>query len=139
MNWDIASRAFIAIVGLIGVIWQVRRTHGGTWKTIKDELEVYALLPDDSKAKKALLERAEAAIARQIAEEGELKREPVGIILATIFLLISAGMILTAFNSGGWWWISLLPASFFLLFGIAGLQQDAIPRKRDEKGRPIER
>ncbi|KAB2341529.1 hypothetical protein [Actinomadura rudentiformis] len=136
MSWDIASRIFIAVVGLVGVIWQIQRTHGGTWKSIKDELEIYSLLPDNSHAKEILLKRAEAAIMQHVEDEKELRRDPFGIVLALTFLTIGATIAALAFR-GGWWLASLLPAAFFVVFGIAGLNLDAVPRQRDEKGRVI--
>ncbi|GAA2576839.1 hypothetical protein GCM10010411_06700 [Actinomadura fulvescens] len=99
-------------------------------------MDIYSLLPDDSRAKEVLLKRAEAAILQHVEDEKELRRDLFGIVLATAFLLIGAAIAALAFR-GEWWLVSLLPATFFAIFGIAGLNLDAVPRKRDEKGRVI--
>jgi uncharacterized membrane protein YqjE len=137
VSWDIASRIIIALVGLMGVAWQVRRAHGGTLKSIKEELDIYSLLPDESPAKKLLLDRAEAAIVRHLSDEMELRRDPYGMALALFLLTSGAVMTLLVFTDQ-WSWLTLIPAAIFLIFGVAGLHQDAVPRKRDENGRPIE-
>ncbi|MFG3267028.1 hypothetical protein [Streptomyces bobili] len=72
-----------------------------------------------------------------IEVEDEKRRDPFGIALAIVFILISAGLIFASFLNGGWYWWLTLPGAVTGIFGIAGLSQDATKRTRDERGRPM--
>ncbi|MFD5983659.1 hypothetical protein [Streptomyces cyaneofuscatus] len=75
---------------------------------------------------------------RQIIEvEDKKRRDPFGVVLAIIFILIAASLIAASFINGGLYWWLTVPGAVTGIFGLAGLAQDATKRNRDERGRPI--
>jgi len=58
-----------------------------TRERLKSDLELVALLPENSPAREALLKRAEGEISQIVKEEVELTRDPAGATLAVLFLV----------------------------------------------------
>jgi hypothetical protein len=119
-----------AAVAAAGKIWSDRRARGGARELIKRDLELLGLLPADSPVQPELREHVEHAIRRLIDDEQEKRRDPLGIGLAA-FLLLSAALALRA---GGYWIWLAAPTG---LLGVIGMAQDAVPRRRDDRGRPL--
>ena len=108
--------------------------RGGARGRIRDDLELMALLPDDSPHRATLLSRAEDQIEKVLVSETTKTRDPLGITLALVFLLSAVGVLLGLARDNGWWGILV---AALVIFGLVGLNQDAVKRVRDERGRPI--
>ena len=108
--------------------------RGGARGRIRDDLELMALLPDDSPHRATLLSRAEDQIEKVLVAETTKTRDPLGIALALVFLLSAVGVLLGLARDNGWWGILV---AALVIFGLVGLNQDAVKRVRDERGRPI--
>lgn len=106
----------------------------------KDEvlelLQVYNALPEDSGARPRLLALIESKVDA-LTSSGEPTRDPTGISVATMFLLIGTGLAWSVYVYGSWWWWTSPIVLFFLVFGVVGLAQDLPRRARDGRGRPI--
>ena len=103
---------------------------------IRKDVELLGLLSPESDAKAKLPEFVDQEIIALIEDETEKRRDPTGIVLATALTGISVWLIVTviAGDTSAWWLLVAVP---FLLLGVVGFSQDAIPRRRDERGRPI--
>jgi hypothetical protein len=135
MNWDTASKVAVAALTVLGVLLQLVRRPDGRHGQVKRNLELLALLPDDSSSRSRLLRHIDESVERLISNDDELRRDPTGIGIAVVFLVAACALVVVAIRSGDWWW--WLIVAFLVLFGIVGLGQDATRRKRDAKGRPI--
>jgi fatty acid desaturase len=90
----------------------------------------------NSDARRALEEHVKAEALRITGSDSK-RRDPLGIVLASIFLALGLATAWLIWMAGGWWWFASPIAGFFLVFGAAGLSID-IPRKeRDARGRPV--
>ncbi|MEU6174816.1 hypothetical protein ABZ832_23255 [Streptantibioticus parmotrematis] len=134
----LADAAPIAIAGItvIGSLIQARRKRPLTREVVKQDLELLALLPEGSAARDQLQAHVDTTIKKIIEDEDQRTRDATGSCLAAGFLIISIVLLIVAFHRGGtWWWLSC-PAAIIGLLGCAGLAQDAVPRRRDARGRP---
>jgi Flp pilus assembly protein TadB len=138
MAWSWISPIAVAIIGVIGSAVQVRRGRARHRDLIKQDLELYSQLPESSAAKKQFLKHIDAAVTRLIADEEEKSRSGVGVGLGIFFMLLAVGLAVAPFFKHGWWWFIIAPAVFIGLLGLVGFTQDVVPRRRDERGRPIE-
>jgi len=116
--------------------------------TVLQDLEIWNQLPEGARGRDVLLQTVESrvlAIATGAmgwpgggGNAPERTRSGLGIALA-LFLLGMAGLTMyLALRSGGslWWLVAAIPAG---LIGVTGMIQDAIPRERDDKGKPVRR
>lgn len=101
---------------------------------LKLDLELVGLLPLESSARRSLLARAESSVEKMVSDESELSRDPTGLTLAVIFLGGAITLGLTAAQSNNYWWILVTVLG---MFGLVGLSQDGLKRRRDEKGNAI--
>ncbi|RSS34096.1 hypothetical protein [Streptomyces sp. WAC08241] len=113
-----------------------RRREPRGRERIKSDLELLSLLPPDSEVAPALRAHIEGGIRQLVEVEDVKRRDPFGIALAIVFILITVALLTASFLNGGWYWWLTVPAAVTGIFGIAGLAQDATKRTRDERGRP---
>jgi hypothetical protein len=138
MTWNWVPPVAVALIGVAGSLLQVRRGRPRGRELLKQDLELLHLFPNDSEVRPRLLQHIEKNFDRLLTDEEEKRRDPLGIGVAIFLLMISVGLVVVSFINGGWWLWLLAPAGFIAIFAIAGLSLDAVPRKRDEKGRVIE-
>ncbi|MEU6814729.1 hypothetical protein [Streptomyces sp. NPDC046860] len=137
MDWGPLASVAVSVVGVGGVMLERRRREPDGRERIKADLELLSLLPEDSPAVPVLRGHVEDAIKQMIEVEDQKRRDPLGIALAIVFILIALGLVAASFLNGGWYWWLTVPGALTGIFGIAGLAQDATRRTRDERGRPI--
>ncbi|MEU6535695.1 hypothetical protein [Streptomyces sp. NPDC047000] len=125
-----------AVIGVGGVIVERHRREPRGRERIKSDLELLNLLPSDSQVTPLLRTHIEDSIRQMIEVEDVKRRDPFGIALAIVFILLAGALITTSFLNGGWYWWLTVPGAVTGIFGIAGLAQDAAKRTRDERGRP---
>jgi hypothetical protein len=104
---------------------------------LKQDLKILKELPAESSARERLLEHIDKEIISIIENDEEKTRHPTGAVLAIIFIGTSIFLLIEAIVMGGWWWWLLLPAAIIGIFGAVGFSQDAVRRKRDEKGNAL--
>jgi len=87
-----------------------------------------------------MVAHVESSVDKLIERETELRRDPMGIGLGIAFIAgaVVAGYFATDAPNFMWAMVLALLAFVFGLIGLVGFIQDVVPRKRDEKGRPIE-
>jgi hypothetical protein len=137
VDTTLVANLVIAALGVIAAFAQTRRNQDRGRRQVRQDAELFKLLPEESAARKELLAHIDKQIVRLIRNEDELTRDPTGVLLAIIFLVVAAALVVTSFREGGIWWFLIVPASFFGIFGLVGLGQDLPRRKRDERGRAI--
>jgi hypothetical protein len=137
MQWSWVTPVVVSTIGVAGSWVQVRRGRPKRRDLLKQDLKLYRQLPEDSSARGKLLEHIDAEIIRIISDDEEKRRDPTGIGLGIFFLLVAIGLLVAAIHQGGWWWWLLIPAFITGLLGAVGLAQDAVPRKRDDRGRAL--
>jgi hypothetical protein len=125
-----AGPLLVALVGLLNFV----AGRKGPRERLKADLNLAALLPEESAGRRVLLAKAEEAIPKIIKDETELTRDTSGIILASLFLggAIAVALTIAASNSAWWGLVATLA-----IFGVVGISQDAVPRRRDARGRPL--
>jgi hypothetical protein len=103
---------------------------------LANDLDLLDRLPPGSEAHERLERFINKSVVELVVRETEERRDPVGIVLAGAFL-IGAGWAGYQYwvQDGSRWW--LVPAAVFGLIGLVGMSQDAVPRRRDARGRPI--
>lgn len=75
---------------------------------------------------------------RETALSSEPRRDPFGIVLASVLLVFGFGTAWLTFQ-GGWWMLLWIIAGPFILFGAVGLAHDVPKVPRDEHGRHLPR
>jgi hypothetical protein len=127
----------VAAIGVAGSWLQVRRGRLRGRDLLRQDLKILKQLPTESNSRKRLLEHIDKEIIDIIESDEEKKRNATGTVLATIFILGAIFLVVEAIIQAGWWWWLLIPAIIIATFGLVGLSQDAVPRKRNEKGNAI--
>jgi hypothetical protein len=133
----VTANIVVAVLGVLAALAQTRRNRGGGRAQLRQDVDLYNSLPPESSSRGKLLGHIDQQIERLITSEDELTRDPVGICLGIIILLIGLVLFVAAFREAGLWWLLLVPAIFFAILGAVGLGQDLPRRKRDERGRVI--
>lgn len=127
----------VAGVTIVGGIFQARRKRPMTREIVKQDVELLGMLPEGSEAKQLLAKHIDATVRKIVDDEDQRTREYTGSCLAVGFLSVAVFLLAVCVARGGaWWWLSA-PAIFIGLLGAAGLAQDAVPRRRDARGRPL--
>lgn len=135
MPWDTVSKILLAALPVLAVLATGLRDRFNKRSRLKADLELLPLIPVDAPAYEQWRSYIDRAVANTIARESELRRDPFGAVLALTFLAAAAAMAYTATSQQQpYWWIG---TAFLGLFGVVGLAQDGVPRRRDERGRPI--
>ncbi|MEU6057797.1 hypothetical protein [Streptomyces sp. NPDC047097] len=136
MNYQPVAAAVVALCGVIGLVVQARRTRH-VMDDVKRDLEVWALLPEQSEQRAPLQASVEEAVARYIADRRDKSRDLAGAAVA-VFLAASGAFLwwLPASNGGYWWWCAAVAAPFSL-FGVVGFFESIVLARRDSKGRRI--
>lgn len=137
MQWSWVTPVAVAVIGVGGSWLQVRRGRPRGRDLLKQDLKILKQLPVESKARERLIEHIDKEILGIIESEEEKTRRPLGIVLAIIFLGLAIFLVVESITLGGWWWFLVLPAAVTAIFGGVGLNLDAVPRKRNERGDAI--
>jgi uncharacterized membrane protein HdeD (DUF308 family) len=128
--------ALAGVAALIAGIREIARQFTDRRRShLKHDLDCLALMPEAVDFRQTWIIHIERSIDTLLTRETELRRDPNGIILALIFLGGAAAATIAILNgSSSLLWILVV---ILALFGLVGLAQDAVPRRRDARGRPI--
>ncbi|MGA4801238.1 hypothetical protein [Streptomyces lavendulocolor] len=139
MKLSEAAPIVVGILAFAGVLWQGRRPRFDSRDRLKRDLELLEAMPDDLAVKAEYKQHISKAFELLIRDEDERSRDPRGVVLGIILMIVSAWLLWTAFDLGGWWHV--LTAFGGLLFIVAafGTAQDVTKHHRDERGRVIAR
>ena len=134
MDWGPVVVAGITGIAAVAKVVLDRSHVGGTRSRIRRDLDLLERMPDGD-AKIALGDFIDRRVLALVEDEQTKSRDASGIVLAVLFLALAAWMSAQALSSDGFstWWVFAVPLG---LLGFVGLSQDAIPRERDERGRP---
>ncbi|MFI6027890.1 hypothetical protein [Amycolatopsis magusensis] len=138
MDLDSWSKELIAVLAVVAALLKLREVRGARvaqLTELKTVIEVANELPNGSAPRKAATAYVEEALNEFVRDKVANSRGPVGVTLALI-LLAAAGLCgYLALDDGSWvWWGA---AAVFLIFGLTGLNQDAVRRERDARERPV--
>jgi hypothetical protein len=137
MNLTDAAPVVVAGVTVAGGLVQARRKRPMTREIVKQDVELLGLLPQDSDAREALARHIDTTVRRIVEDEDQRTRDYGGSCLAIAFLAVAVVLTVICFSRGGaWWWLSP-PTACVGLLGAVGLGQDAVPKRRDARGRPL--
>ncbi len=139
MDPDDWSKVLLAAIPVVGAVAKLLRgaVQGRRGRLVSDA-DLLAKLPPDSDAYKRMLGHLDDEVARIIQEEDGKRRDLVGVLLGVALLAGAAALAVSAWHSDR----DLYPflwaaAAVVALLGTVGLVQDATPRARDDRGRPI--
>ncbi|WP_447038636.1 hypothetical protein [Streptomyces sp. DSM 118878] len=135
MDWGALATIAVGLVGLGGVVLQRRYTRARGRDRAKADLELLALLPEDSTVRENLRDHIDETIQHIIKVEDSERRDPFGIVLGGLFL-IAGGCLFWAFAVYSGWWLAV-GGGFFVFFGIVGLTLDGPSKQRDARGNVI--
>ena len=139
MDLEILLKLAVPFVGLLVAIVQGIRQFGGpsARDTLLQDVQIRNALPAGSEARHTFDTHIRDEALRLVGK-GSARRDPFGITIAIVFLMIGVGCVATIYgNDGGWWWLLSPFAVFFLLFGFVGLASDVPKKEGDERGRAI--
>ncbi|GAA3396084.1 hypothetical protein [Streptomyces roseoviridis] len=137
MDGNAIATVVVAVAGVVGVLIERRFRKPPSWEMARLELEILSLLPDGSEVRSDLIKHVDATIETFIKVESDKRRDPVGIVLALVFMAASAVLFYGAAENGGAWWWLAAPAAFTGLFGVVGFIQSVRSLKRDTAGRAV--
>ncbi|MFC9245108.1 hypothetical protein ACFT7S_14090 [Streptomyces sp. NPDC057136] len=140
MKLSEVTPVLVALLVLIGVLWQGRRPRFDSRDRLQRDLELLAAMPDDLQVRDEYKQHISAAFEALINDEDERSRDPQGVVLGIALMLVGGWLVWVALDQGGGWW-HFLTAFGALLFAVAayGTAQDASKHHRDERGRVIPR
>jgi hypothetical protein len=129
----------VGLLAFAGVLWQGRRPRFDSRDRLRRDLELLEAMPDDLEVKAEYKQHISKAFESLIKDEDERSRDPRGVVLGIVLMIVGAWLVWTAFDLGGWWHV--LTVFGMLLFSVAafGTAQDATKQRRDERGRVIAR
>jgi hypothetical protein len=135
-DWSKVALAAIPVVGAVAKL--LRGAVKGRRGRLISDADLLAKLPPDSAAYKRMLGHLDEEVARIIEEEDRKRRDVVGVVLGVALLAGAAALVVSAWRSdrdlSPFLWAAAAVVAFL---GTVGLVQDAIPRARDDSGRPI--
>lgn len=134
---ELVIGALLSLIAAVGKVIRTKRAAVNRRTRLQQDLALYQEL-ETSPAKEKLKKHIEQQVDVLVNEPAK-RVDPAGIILGLFFLGGGAWLGWTALNLDAWWakWPLILVAAVMLLFAAVGLLQDAIPRVRDESGRPL--
>ncbi|MFJ9848025.1 hypothetical protein [Streptomyces sp. NPDC101150] len=106
-------------------------------RSLSEDAELLALLPEDSEAKRILAAHIDATVRKIVEGEDERTRDLSGVLFWASFLALAVFLVVVAADRGGYWWLLCLPAAVAWLLGAPAVLQDASLRRRDAGGRPV--
>lgn len=122
-----------AAVGSLAVAREALQVRG-TRTTLKQDLEILAMLPPESAIRDRLQEDIEARITDLINRER--RRDLFGIVLGLCFVVTGLPFLVRAADVGGIGWWSF--GSALVVVGMAGGASSASRTERDEAGRRLD-
>ena len=139
MEADDWSKVVLAVIPVVGAVAKVLRgAVRGRRGRLSSDADLLAKLPPDSAAYKRMLGHLDEEVGRIIEEEDRKRRDVVGVVLGVALLAGAAALVVSAWHSdrdvSPFLWAA---AAVVAIVGTVGLVQDAIPRTRDDAGRPI--
>lgn len=133
MNYQPIAAAVVAVCGVVGLVIQARRSRH-EMDDVKRDLEVLALLPDDSEQRAPLQASIEEALARYVADQRDKTRDPSGTALAVLLAGAASFLWWQSASNGGYWWWSAVVAVPCSVFGVVGFFESFLRARRDSKG-----
>ncbi|OII67459.1 hypothetical protein [Streptomyces sp. CC77] len=130
----------VGLLAFAGVLWQGRRPRFDSRDRLKKDLELLEAMPDDIPIKSDYKQHISKSFEALIRDEDRRSRNPRGVVLGVLLMVVGGWLIWVGFDLGGGWW-HFLTAFGVLLFLIAafGTTEDATMHQRDERGRVIRR
>lgn len=125
-----------AVLGIGGAFWQSRRTSHKDRDRIEQDLRILAGLPGDSKVKSPLTKSIDQRVLGLLGGGAE-RRDPSGITIAVIFLIVCVVTAWQGYSGGSWWRLLWVVAAFTGIFGVYGLVEGLGKAVRDERGRRV--
>lgn len=113
-----------------------RSTSGRPHEAITRNIELHDRLPEKSTAKEVLLQHIDESVIRLTRDEATKRRDPSGIVLATLFIIGGIGLAYVAFQSRSWGWVWGIGAVLCVLLGATGMSQAVTKAERD--GRTVD-
>ncbi|MFE9606829.1 hypothetical protein [Streptomyces hokutonensis] len=138
MNGSEIAAIIVAIVGVLGVLFERLSRKPRSRDRVRTDLEILSLLPPDSKARDALRGHIDTTIDRIVHVEDMQRRDWPGAVVSVTFLALSGGLWFGAIDRGGAWQWLMVPALLTGLFGVVSTVQTLTLRKRDTYRRAIE-
>ncbi|MFE5777102.1 hypothetical protein [Brachybacterium sp. NPDC056505] len=74
-----------------------------------------------------------------LSRHPELTRDPLGIVTASILVVIALAALIPPVSNGGWWWLLLIVTVPAGVMGATGLAMSIPRRERDVNGNTLER
>ncbi|MCP2256836.1 hypothetical protein LX15_000519 [Streptoalloteichus tenebrarius] len=130
----VMAPVLVVTAGLLK-LWEVRGARAARLAEIKTIFEIAKDLPEVSASRAHALSHVEARLKKYVLDEQTKSRNTFGIVFASILLAAGTWLVYLSLSGGGWYWA--IAAAPLVLFGAVGLNQDAVKRERDTRGRPV--
>ena len=136
-NWDVIAKFIVGAIPVLVTLVGVTRGPSRLRSTLKHDVELLALLPEDSDARSHMLDLVEAQVKRIALLETEGRRNWQNFASSAFIVVVLSALGLWLFSLDRWWWTA--SAVFLLIFSLVGLSsmwEDVQRVPRDEKGKP---
>ena len=131
MTPEIIAAIVLGAFGFLGVILQ--RLRGSPWHDdLRRDLEIWKLLPEQSRARGQLLEHIDDKVIKNTAGPVH-RRDALGVGLAAVLLAASVSLAVTGLNLGGWWNLLWLGSALLALLAAIGLADSLRKISREAK------
>ena len=138
---DIAP--FVALAGpVVAAVAQGLRSRYGTTparRQLHRDLALYGELPEAGRARGLLQVHIEKSVEQLLQDESTKRRDPNGIGIAGLFLVLATLFTYEAIVAGSWAWSWWVGAAVLWLIGGVGLGISLKRVERDERGRALDR
>ena len=125
----------VAVIGLLGILVQQWRQRPVLRDQVKSDLEIWNALPGDSSVREDLLADIDYRVRRLLKDESELRRDPSGMTLGVLMVVLFAWLSWWVWTLGGSYRFLELATIPLLIFGAFGFVESALKASRDERGR----
>ena len=125
------------VTSVIAQAVRVRYAKSIERRRVESNLDLFDRLPAESEVRDELIKHIDADVREVLQNEGRLRTDPSGIVLA-LALIVGAGLLaLGAYNAESWRWLWILGAVATGLLGLVGFTSDIQRVERDHRGRRV--
>ena len=133
----------VAMVGpataAVGALLKSRPSAGPVRRQLSRDCQLLKELPADGRAHELMSAHIDALTEQLLHDESEKRADNSGTVLAIIFLIAGAALVVRGSSGGSWPWAWFVSAGVLLLFGAVGFSESRKHVVRDERGRDISR
>lgn len=126
------------LLGVPAIILQIVREAGrkSPRERLLQDIQIRDAMEKDSSARQVMDDYIHGQAERLTGTDSK-RRDPLGIVIGIVLIVLGIGLAVAAFYAQGAWWVLSAPAALAVTLGITGLVQSCPRLERDDKGNPV--